>query len=190
MPVLARDIAGLQAAAAGAGPDRLRLHREDGQDWVLTMSRRATRLRHSKGLAQLAVLLANPGQEISAVELAGGTPTPSAPVPVLDEPARRAYRQRLAELDEALGRAATRGDATAAGGLEAERAALVAELKRAAGLAGRPRTFPDEVERARVNVTRTIRQALDRILAADPEAGRHLLGTVHTGIRCSYRPNG
>jgi tetratricopeptide (TPR) repeat protein len=190
MPVLARDIAELQAAAAGAGPDRLRLHREDGQDWVLTMGRRATRLRHSKGLAQLAVLLANPGQEISAVELAGGMPTPAAPAPVLDEPAKRAYRQRLAVLDEALGRAAIRGDATAAGGLEAERAALVAELKRAAGLAGRPRTFPDEVERARVNVTRTIRQALDRILAADPEAGRHLLASVHTGIRCVYRPNG
>jgi hypothetical protein len=93
-------------------------------------------------------------------------------------------------LDAALGGATTRGDATAATDLEAERAALVAELKHAAGLAGRPRTFPDEVERARVNVTRTIRQALDRILAADPKAGRHLLGTVHTGIRCSYRPNG
>jgi hypothetical protein len=117
-------------------------------------------------------------------------PTPAAPAPVLDEPAKRAYRQRLAVLDEALGRAATRGDATAAGGLEAERAALVAELKRAAGLAGRPRGFSDEVERARVNVTRTIRQALDRILAADPEAGRHLLASVHTGIRCVYRPNG
>jgi tetratricopeptide (TPR) repeat protein len=190
MPVLARDIAGLQAGDAGAGPDRPRLHREDGQDWLLTMGGRATRLRHSKGVAQLAVLLANPGREISAVELAGGIPTPSVPAPVLDEPARRAYRQRLAELDAALGGATTRGDATAATDLEAERAALVAELKHAAGLAGRPRTFPDEVERARVNVTRTIRQALDRILAADPKAGRHLLGTVHTGIRCSYRPNG
>ncbi len=74
--------------------------------------------------------------------------------------------------------------------MEAERAALVAELKRAAGLAGRPRAFSDEAERARVNVTRTIRQALDRVLAADPEAGRHLLGSVRTGIRCVYRPNG
>jgi hypothetical protein len=73
--------------------------------------------------------------------------------------------------------------------LEAERAALVAELKRAAGLTGRPRAFSDEAERARVNVTRTIRQALDRILAADPDAGRHLLGAIRTGIRCVYQPN-
>jgi len=180
MPVLARDIAGLQAEDAQEGPDRPRLRR-DGQDWVLTVGAGSIRLRHSKGLAQLAVLLANAGQEISAVELAGGVPAPAAPDPVLDETAKRAYRQRLAELDVALDRAATRGDATAAGGLEAERAALVAELKRATGLAGRPRAFSDEAERARVNVTRTIRQALDRILAADPEAGRHLLASVRTG---------
>jgi hypothetical protein len=189
MAGLARTIAELQAPDAQEGPDRPRLRR-DGQDWLLSMGGRTTRLWPSKGLAQLAVLLANPGQEISALELAGGVPAPAAPDPVLDEPARRAYRHRLAELDRALEGAAARGDATAAGGLEAERAALVAELKRAAGLAGRPRVFSDEAERARVNVTRTIRQALDRILAADPEAGRHLLASVHTGTRCVYQPNG
>jgi tetratricopeptide (TPR) repeat protein len=189
MAVLARDIAGLQAGDAEAGPDRLRLRR-DGQDWVLTMGGRTTRLRHSKGLAQLAVLLANPSREISAIELAGGIPTPAARAPVLDQTAKRAYRQRLAELDGALRRAAARGDGATASDLEVERTALVAELKRAAGLAGRPRGFSDEAERARVNVTRTIRQALDRILATDPEAGRHLMASVRTGIRCAYRPNG
>jgi hypothetical protein len=188
MAVLARDIAELQAGDAEAGPDRPWLRR-DGEDWLLTMGARTVRLRHSKGLAQLAVLLANPGQEISAVELAGGTPTPAPPDPVLDEIARRAYRQRLAELDQALDRAASRGDAAAADNLEAERAALVAELKRAAGLAGRPRAFTDEAERARINVTRTIRQALDRILVADPDVGRHLMTSVRTGIRCVYLPN-
>jgi tetratricopeptide (TPR) repeat protein len=189
MPVLAREIGGLRAEDAEAGSDRLRLRR-DGQDWLLAMGGRTTRLRHSKGLAQLAVLVANPGQEISAVQLAGGVPVPAAPDPVLDEPARRAYRQRLAELDRALQQAAVRGDAAAASDLEAERAALVAELKRAAGLAGRRRGFSDEAERARVNVTRTLRQALDQILTVDPEAGQHLLASVHTGTRCSYRPNG
>jgi tetratricopeptide (TPR) repeat protein len=185
---LAGEIAALQAKDLEAAADRPRLRR-DGQDWLLTIGGRTVRLRHSKGLAQLAVLLANPGREISAVELAGGLPIPAAPDPILDERARRAYRQRLAELDVALEGAAARGDATAAGGLEAERAALVAELKRATGLVGRRRGFSDEGERARVNVTRTIRQALNQVLAADPEAGRHLLASVHTGIRCSYRPN-
>jgi hypothetical protein len=189
MSVLSREIAEFQAADSQAGPDRPRL-RQDGETWLLTMGGRTTRLRHSKGLAQLALLLANPGQEITAVELAGGVPAPSVPDPVLDQTAKRAYRQRLAELDGALDRAAARGDAAAAHDLEAERAALVAELKRAAGLAGRSRRFSDEAERARVNVTRTIRQALDRILVADPGAGRYLLASVRTGIRCVYQPNG
>jgi tetratricopeptide (TPR) repeat protein len=187
MTVLTREISGLRAAATEAGPDRPWL-RQDGETWLLTVDGRTTRLRHSKGLAQLAVLLANPGREITAVELAGGVPVPSVPDPVLDQTARQAYRQRLAELDGALDRAAARGDAAAADDLEAERVALVAELKRAAGLAGRQRGFSDEAERARVNVTRTIRQALDRILIADPEAGRHLLGSVRTGLRCVYQP--
>src|SRR5215204_132576 len=47
MPVLAREIAGLQAEDAEAGSDRLRLRRE-GQDWLLSMGGRTTRLRHSK----------------------------------------------------------------------------------------------------------------------------------------------
>src|SRR5829696_9255653 len=114
MLLLAQEIAELQAEDAEAGPDRLRLRR-DGQDWLLTMGGRTTWLRPSKGLAQLAVLLANPGQQISAVELAGGIPAPAVPDPVLDEPARRAYRQRLADLDAALERAAARGDADVAG---------------------------------------------------------------------------
>ncbi len=189
MSVLTREIAGLRAVDIEAGPDRPWLRR-DGDTWLLAWGGRATRLRHSKGLAQLALLLANPGREITAVELAGGVPAPSVPDPVLDQTAKLAYRQRLAELDEALDRAAARGDAAAADDLEAEQAALVAELKRAAGLAGRSRGFSDEAERARVNVTRTIRQALDRILAADPEAGRHLFGSVRTGVRCVYQPDG
>jgi hypothetical protein len=189
MPVLTREIAGFRTADTETGPDRPRL-RQDGETWLLTMGGRTMRLRHSKGLAQLALLLANPGQEITAVELAGGMPAPSVPDPVLDQTAKRAYRQRLAELDEALDRAAAHGEVASAEDLEVERAALVAELKRAAGLAGRSRRFSDEAERARVNVTRTIRQALDRILAADPQAGRHLLGSVRTGIRCVYQPHG
>jgi tetratricopeptide (TPR) repeat protein len=189
MSVLTREIAALRTADTEAGLDRPWL-RQDGDTWLLTMDGRTTRLRHSKGLAQLAVLLANPGREITAVELSGGVPVPSVPDPVLDQTAKRAYRQRLAELDAALDRAAARGDAAGADDLEAERAVLVAELKRAAGLAGRSRGFSDEAERARVNVTRTIRQALDRILVADPEAGRHLFGSVRTGIRCVYQPDG
>jgi hypothetical protein len=39
------------------------------------------------------------------------------------------------------------------------------------------------------NVTRALRQTLDRILAADPDTGRHPLPAVRTGIRCIYQPD-
>ncbi|MGH7896102.1 MAG: hypothetical protein ACREQL_15630, partial [Candidatus Binatia bacterium] len=42
------------------------------------------------------------------------------------------------------------------------------------------------VERARVNVTRRIRDAIDRIAEAHPELGTHLDRTIRTGARCSY----
>jgi AAA ATPase domain len=41
-------------------------------------------------------------------------------------------------------------------------------------------------ERARVSVTRRIRDAIDRIAQAHPELGAHLDRTIRTGTRCSY----
>ena len=93
------------------------------------------------------------------------------------------------ELDESLRLADEVGDVRAGKDLAAERAALLNELQRAAGLAGRSRVFSDDAERARVNVTRTIRQALNRILVVDPNAGRHLIATVRTGAHCVYQPD-
>ena len=80
------------------------------------------------------------------------------------------------------------GDRTAATRLEAERQALVGELSRAAGLAGRHRLAPLENERARVNVTRTLRAAIERIAPAAPGAAAHLRASVRTGTACRYEP--
>jgi hypothetical protein len=41
-------------------------------------------------------------------------------------------------------------------------------------------------ERARVSVTRRLRDAIDRIAEAHPELGAHLNRTIRTGTRCSY----
>lgn len=45
-----------------------------------------------------------------------------------------------------------------------------------------------EPERARVNVTRQITAAIDRIQAYDPALATHLRGAVQTGRICRYRP--
>lgn len=41
-------------------------------------------------------------------------------------------------------------------------------------------------ERARVSVTRRIRDAIDRIAAVHPACGTHLTRTIRTGARCAY----
>ena len=83
-----------------------------------------------------------------------------------------------------------------------ERAGLVAELDRkvltraaaiarhlaaAVGLHGRDRRAASATERARVNVTRLIKRALDQITEHHLPLGAHLRA-VRTGTFCSYAP--
>jgi hypothetical protein len=44
-----------------------------------------------------------------------------------------------------------------------------------------------EAERARVNVTRTLRAAVDRIALAAPLARAHLQASIRTGMACRYQ---
>jgi hypothetical protein len=164
--------------------------RHDGDGWVLEAGGERARLSDSRGLHQLRALLAAPRQDIPALDLAAGGAGlhPSAAAPVLDSAAVASYRQRLAELDAVLDAADAAGDAERASQAEAEIQWLLAELRRASGLGGRIRRTTAESERARVNVTRTLRAALDRIAAAAPKAGAHLQASVRTGLGCRYDP--
>ena len=164
--------------------------RRDGQDWLLRAGPEHARLRDSRGLHHLRALLAAPGSDIPALDLAAGGPGLAAPAtePLLDAPARGAYHRRIRELDGELAAADRAGNTTAAECAHTERQALIRELRRATGLAGRPRRAAADTERARVNVTRTIRAAIDRITLAAPIAGAHLQSSIHTGTACRYQP--
>jgi hypothetical protein len=147
------------------------------------------------------VLLAAPGREFAAVELAAErSAAPAAHVPagelhepgdlgeVVDAQARAAYRRRLLALDEEEADADARGDQRRSVALAAERDALLAQLSAAYGLGGRARRAGHPAERARTAVTARIRDALRRIEAAHPELGAHLRHSVSTGTFCRYRP--
>jgi len=163
----------------------------DGDDWLLQAGPEQARLRDSRGLHYLRTLLAAPGQEIAALDLAAGGTGLLEPAsePVLDGTAVRAYRRRLAELDAELDAADRSGDAERAARAQSEKDAILAALRGASGLGGRPRQLSAEQERARVNVTRTLRAALDRISAAAPLAGAHLAASIRTGRACRYQPS-
>ena len=162
----------------------------DGEDWLLTAGEERARLRDVRGLHYLRALLAAPGREIRALDLAaGGAGLAAAGTgPVLDGAARDAYRRRLGEVTAALEAADRAGDPEAAVRAEAERTALVRELRGAAGLGGRVRRAAPEAERARVNVTRTLKMAIERIADTAPAAAAHLRASIRTGASCRYDP--
>ena len=160
-----------------------------GRGWRLALAGRSVLVEDSIGMLHLAVLIANPRQEIAAADLVAGVSgvATQASQPVLDAEAIASYRGRLRRLDADL--------ATLIPGSDAERAAsgerewLLAQITGAAGLGGRPRPFPDDTERARVAAGKAIRRALARIAVADPVIGEHLRASVSTGTRCSYWPS-
>jgi len=162
----------------------------DGEDWLLAAGDERARLRDGRGLHYLRALLAAPGREIRALDLvAGGAGlAPAGLGPSLDAAARAAYRLRLDALTAQLDAADRVGDRAAAERLEAERQALLRELSQAAGLGGRNRLAAPEAERARVNVTRTLRAAIERVAAAAPGVAAHLRASIRTGAACRYEP--
>ena len=170
---LARQL-GLAGLDASLSPQTdVWLLRADEDDWELQAGAEHARLPDGRGVRYLRMLLASPGQELRSIDLAAGGAglVTTEAEPVLDDLARRAYRQRLSDLETELDDADAHGDEIRAARAETERTALLAELRRASGLGGRPRTVPAEDERARVNVTRALRAAIGQISAKAPLAG-------------------
>jgi pimeloyl-ACP methyl ester carboxylesterase len=166
----------------------------EGEYWTIVFGAHEVRMRDSKGLAHLAELLANPGDEIEALQLAGGRAGGLAPDaaadtgPLLDSAARRAYRKRLGELRVEIEQADAFHDVERAARARIEADTLVEQLSAATGLAGRDRRTGSAAERARLNVSRAIRSAIARIGEHAPALAEHLDASVQTGRRCVYRP--
>lgn len=160
----------------------------EGATWAVTYAGETRRLRDSKGLRDLSVLVARPGEEVHCFQLVGGADVGSGAGPVLDPQARRAYEVRIRDLRSDIedGRAAN--DPVRAERAEAELDALVQHLSEAFGLSGRARATGSAAERARSAVGWRIRAALRHAAEVHPALGRHLQNAVHVGTWCLYRP--
>jgi hypothetical protein len=165
----------------------------EGDVWVCECEGRTFRLRDSRGMQMLARLVAIPDQELHVLDLMGASRGDS-PVDagdsgdVLDERARRDYRRRLECLRTQIEEAESMNDIAGAEAAREEIEQLSAELSRAFGLGGRARRAGSNVERARVNVQRRLKHAIERIAGECPAAGKHLGWAIRTGSFCSYRP--
>ncbi len=97
-----------------------------GDYWSVTFDRHTVRVRDLKGRRYLARLLADPGREYHVLDLVatesgqtaavGRTPNRecrtrgSAAGPLLDAPAKEAYRRRLGEIEDDIAEALATGD--------------------------------------------------------------------------------
>ncbi len=195
-----------EEATAPSSTSATRELRRSGDFWSLRWGPRTIQLADAKGVRYVAELLARPGQELSAMELATGGRGPgeakpsvtaaSGPVrvardlgPAIDAAARAAYRRRAEELAATVVRAEAAGDLRRADRAREEQQALLRELAAATGLGGRARPTGDVSERARQSVTKAIKSALKRIRREHEELGRHLEATLHTGLFCRYEPD-
>jgi hypothetical protein len=149
-------------------------------------------VQHSIGLLHLAVLIANPRQEIPAIDLVAGVEALASDSgfaqPVLDRMAIGQYRHRLSQLHAKIDELEARDDTRRAAEAYAERDWLTAALSNASGIGDRTRRFTDDPERARIAVSKAIRRAISRIAEADAVIGENLRNRIRTGIRCSYWP--
>jgi hypothetical protein len=167
---------------------------------------RTVRLRDLKGMRYLARLVAQPGREFHVLDLVAAENPGAAPAEnglaaelsrrelgdageMLDARAKSAYRRRLGEIEDDIEQARALGDTARAAQAGTEREFLVQELSRAVGLGGRDRRAASASERARVAVTRAIRQGIVRISGHHPALGKHLDGAIRTGTYCAYVPD-
>ncbi|MEO8899023.1 MAG: hypothetical protein ABI352_03560 [Candidatus Dormibacter sp.] len=174
----------------------------EGDFWSLSYKGTIARVKDSKGMRDIAKLVAAGGRSLAAVDLVSdGRERPAVASStdglgiegdvgeVLDAEARSQYRARLVELDEDVRDAQACNDPHRATRARDERTFLLSELGAAVGLAGRPRVALDPAERARKAVTWRVRDSISHIEAAHPALGRHLRLSVRTGSFCVYEPD-
>lgn len=189
---------GMEATKMGA------VFRREGEYWSIAFDGDAFRLKDSKGLRHLSVLLAAPGREFHSLELVAAVRSHGPPDghrdaelvastgdagEILDVRAKTEYRDRLRDLESELTEAESWNDPERASRLREEIDFLARELGAAVGLGGADRRATSNAERARVSVTRAIKAALERIAGHSTGLGRHLRATVRTGTFCIYEPD-
>jgi tetratricopeptide (TPR) repeat protein len=170
-------------------PERQRNEMRRREDrWRLLYDGEGVELSDSKGLRDLAALIAAQGRGVHVLTLIGQPQGAPGADPVLDDRAKAEYRARLTALTTEIDQAEGWHDLGRADTLREEREALLQHLAAASGLSGRPRRLGDQTERARKTVSARVRDALAKIDRIHPTLAAHLRGALDMGTVCSYSP--
>jgi tetratricopeptide (TPR) repeat protein len=185
-------------------PPDAHVFRKEGHFWTIAYAGALVRLKDTKGLQYLAHLLGHPGEECLALDLVTVCSGQSAVgseeqrrrrlmrtthEPALDAQAKAEYRARLHELRDELEEAEGFNDLGRMEKVQAEMQLISAQLSAAVGLHGRDRKGGTTAERARLMVTKRVKDALKQIAATNPALGHHLRACIKTGYVCTYTPS-
>ena len=190
--------------------------RKEGDYWTIRYEGKEIRLNDSKGLHDIAYLLARPGQHIHVFELvrslekqpvearAGLLDGMSAEqleeedlrksalggaglAPDLDETIAQCRRQ-LDECRDDLEEAERLNDIGTATSLKKEIEFIEKYLREAYATRRHARSAADPSEKARKAVSKRIIESRDRMKNEHPFLWQHLKAHLHTGTLCSYTP--
>ncbi len=190
--------------ARAAPAQRTAIFRREGTSWRIGWEDTILNLPATLGMAAIHRLLQRPGEAIPAIELnqneAAAITTSilrdlrvmdgaGPPTLLLDRRARDEIRARLEDVETEISTADESGDLGRAESLGAERDSILETLEQSLDHRHRSRSFVSEAERARINVTRTIRSAIGRLRQVVPALGEHLDRLITTGRMCSYTPD-
>lgn len=180
----------------------------NGDYWTIGELGTTFSIKASKGLSYIHRLLQHPGEEFHSLDLLSdlGGRFAAAGIGIdavsdddtlsvgrlgdagemLDAKAKQEYKRRLIELRERLEDQRELGNQERAAEIESEIDFLAREISRAVGLGGRDRRAGSAAERARLNVTRAIKAATQKISEHSLELSEILERSIKTGSFCSY----
>ena len=184
----------------------------NGEFWTIGYADASFSLRDVKGLGYIRRMLQHPGEEFHSLDLLNGPGAGDSAELVnsdkaalfagvtirvglgdsgetLDAKARKDYERKIIALREELEDRRGRGDQERVASAEAELDFLLREMARAVGLGGRIRRAGAAAERARLNVTRAIKSALQKISEHHPQLGNLLDRSIKTGTFSAYLPS-
>ena len=188
----------------------IRQFKRSGDFWLLRFDGEddSVSVRNLIGLTYIADLLGSPDRAISCLEMQarGGASIDAkfvgdqgnedlrlddpAPQDLLDDIARKQYKERLESIEEEISEAESNNDRAKVEVLKTEKDMIVSQLESAIGIRGRPRPFTTPIEKARKAVSNAINNAIEAIGKHHSQLAEHFRTRVEKGTSCRYNSDG
>lgn len=165
-----------------------------GKSWRMEYEGKSISLRHLKGFAYISLLLRNPGQEFTPLELRNMEMGYSKdynyqiPIDIADKKALREYNNRSVYLHQELQEAEEYNDIGKVEKIQLHIQSLQDHMQDIARLGKLSKTFADDRRRARQAIMKALNRALDYLEEAHPDLHKHMKCYLRTRKYLVYDP--